>query len=716
MAPFDLGVSIEIAKLAWSEYQKLSVRQRVVDAAIRALVTDSLSELEKPEIAKIVIQFKNWSKSKPFLLFWKTALLNGCFDFKSACLTFKEANKFIPLVIDLETELMPHFLRHLEAHRLKEEKIFVAYRQANPEAAISQCGNLKPITLTENLPPSNIPRWQEWYTVLHNSEAALKKGRIQFAKEELRTLIRNEDFSQAAMSLKVSILRGLGEICTRLGENAPASEYLNQASLLDPLDGLTQTALSQLNIRTSNYENAFFYAEKAFKFAPKNEEAIATYLLACSLSNRSNLMFEYLASHPVESQDKLALVACGHAWAYQNDFEIAQTFYEQAFNIDKDDSTVQFLLSSCKLIAFQNSNTRLADKDSEAYVDAVNELAITFESLLENERASDYPAGRNKFIQGITATFALIDKWEESLLAIDTWYIEGDEVSIIGLKALILIYLGRLEESRDLLQKVENNSGRSLDITRFILAHEFKDREECLKILNRIDLYPQVSLEASVTNQVSKARILHELNRSTEAFKIIEPLLKQHDLPRACIFEILILLAIFQESEQFEELLNSALFEDEELTELFKAIAQEHINQNNLLMAASQLRRVPNIDKNHSVLTLLALVQDNAGLNKAATATAKKARLAKGECIAGVTEAIELRNYINSQNWQDALELVKILQVWDADNSRHFAGEALIRFYGFHDLKNARLALTDVDLDRIPQDLLMKLRSTGLTD
>lgn len=712
----------------FSLYNFLNKRERIVRRSIDALFKQSFESISESSRHRIRTAILKWTGSKEFLTYWVDSLTAGNFEASLAYKSFSSVTCYYSTIesVDVEAELIPLFIHHLQSRRLNMDTEFKAYRESRSGYEFPRQSQMSPaigkrIRLLERRAKVPSTEWQSWYQVLQDTEKLIEKRQLNLALEELEKLVNHSDFARAPVDLKVSLLKAIGLTQMELKNFESSSLRFRDAQKLKPTDGeiLAYLAQNSTSVQTGNNQEALVLAEQALALDIANEVVVSTYLFVCGQNDMQTEGYAFLSANPQWLNNRAVLVALGHNMAFEFDFRLAQQYYEKALEYEssQDDLQIQFLISSCKLIQMQQSQSYSRNFVKPDDVDQsfeLRDLLLSLEQQLERRRTSDTPQDINKCIQALAAAHALNDDWKSVLQCIQAWHIEGDQLNIDQTRVLALVNLERISEAKEFLESHKLEFSKNIDICRFMVAKVEERWDECLTLLERIPSYKELGQEEEITNYTGRARILFRLERLKEALSIVEYLLQKYPCSEMARMECSLALIDIGEISRAKELIESAQISDEDDRSIKLALSAKYCETAGWLQAVATLRQIENIDSNEEALTQLIYCQVNAGLNHAACVNARKLRFLAGGPVDGITLHVELQNYFYRLSWDDALDLIVELRLVMPDDPSLPVYEAIVQIRGFKNKQAAQMALLGIDKSSLSNSLQQELHLLGL--
>lgn len=699
MGPFEIAIGT--TKLLYGSYRELTVRDRVVNSAIRALSTVSFSKLPLERRRKIEHALRKWTKTEDFIDYWKDSLLKGNFDRNEAYQSFSKSTLTFSAIagVSIKEVAMPHFLQHLQAHRWDQDREFRAYCASSHHHESNEFDQSLPVIADNSrdirVAISGTSEEQACYAVIKKAEDLADRGRLKHACDLLTSFRDEKSFLQLGIKTRFSLHKCLGLIALKSNLFASALENFQIAVSMKRNDIETISYLSQTHLQLGNNENALDLAEQAISLDNRNAIAAATFILAYGLANKHENLFEKLNQNPQWLTSKFVLGALGHIAGIEHDYPLAEKFYRDARSLEPDDLSYNFAIVACKLIQLQKGEILLSSgyshRNSDDRFDTA-QLIEMLEELLNYNRASDLPSNGIKYIQALIAVHGLRNDWDKALNAIDTWHTEDQASDLNVLKLQILIQLDRDDEALALLKTIEPRT-RNIVISHYLLERKKGDTTKCLELIEEVDSYPGTPL-GHIINKSLRAQLLFTAGKKEHCNSIIDEIVLLQEEEEIAKAEVYALRRLFGISQELGKEVPGEASNHEASDKCRQRAASLLIENNQWLSAADELRRLSDIEENAENLEWLIRVQWSAGLHFAASRNAIKLRHLTGSIVEGITDIIEISGYLMRKEWSEGLKLASVLQEAYPENPDYIAIEALITCYG---LKNKQLAKTIAD-------------------
>jgi tetratricopeptide (TPR) repeat protein len=713
---------LKIGKFAYDGLKKLNPRKNAVSGAIKDFFEYSLDPILPENKQSITLALLKWTDSQEFLDFWKQSFLSGLQDPSKAFQSFSSVTGLTHTVggLPIADALLPHFLRHLEANRIANEPKYGAARQAafnQPVLEVYKSSLDEPVKVLGRLKEEFfLGEWHSWYTELKLVDDLISREKTFTALNTLTDIRNRTKFAEADKELQFAILEAEGRLALQLNRSDDCIPLLQNALDIAPEDPGTLAALARAYIHKNQLNRARTLAEAALAADQMSPIVIGTYLLVHAHLGDSTKVFSEFPEHPEWWDMPEVLSVLGHTAAMDNDFDLAITYYKSALDLEPDDNGLAFNIACCKLIKLQQDHTGYLTFEAQSArpsSEAITSLVAELESLLETTRNLDYPEPATTYVHALIAVYQLADNYPSALEAIQRWAPDVANTALQIAMVLVYLHLDKIVEAESILSRYDEIAGQNFDVCRYELAMAKGDLTTALKILDRLEQHQEAET-TKIATLGKRAWILIVLGRMDESVVVIDQLIERHGTIEIAVIEAAVLYKLTNQNLKHEHLMRSELISDEGLISIHRGITSFYYEQEKWLLAATELRNLPNIDDSESDLIMLVDIQQRAGLHHAAGFTARKVRLLRGNVGNGALAEIELRDYSGRGDYRSAVDLLAYLRESAPKNTDYICCEAVIQIRWLKNKPAAEALLAGITLNDISDSWRVELRRVGL--
>lgn len=404
-------------------------------------------------------------------------------------------------------------------------------------------------------------------------------------------------------------------------------------------------------------------------------------------------------------------------WLWITIFDLAIEYYEDALALAPDDNGLVFNIACCKLIRLQQEHTGQLTAEAlntRPSPEAIKSLVINLESLLEAaQNSDDSESAASNYVHALIAVHQLADDYASALDAIQRWAPGAPSEALQLAMALVYVHLNKVPEAESILSQYFERDGQNFDVCRFELAIAKGKLTEALEILERLERSQKTETMRIMTLS-KRSMILNRLGRVTEAVNVIDQLIERYGAIEIAVIEAAVLYKLTDQNLKHEQLISSRSISKEGFMSIHRAISDSYCEQGKWLLAAFELRKMPEIDDSELGLLMLITVQQKAGLNHAAGCTARKVRLLRGNVEDGALAQIELDDYYQRGDFSSAVELLALLRASAPNNTDYVCFEAIIQFQKLKNKSVANALLAAIKRDDISGYWRSELQRCGL--